>query len=138
MQHFLNYFRTKIKTWQDNRFLKRHGCDNWYQYHRRYDPDIHIQCTRIKDFYHGYPYVYCFENHQHEVYYWDLGIDGTRTVGKWCDENCKDKHRMDFHRVMKAPSTGNEWTINELGGGDHVFIAFKNEQDLIMFALRWS
>jgi hypothetical protein len=39
---------------------------------------------------------------------------------------------------MKAPSTGNEWTINELGGGDHVFIAFKNEQDLIMFALRWS
>jgi hypothetical protein len=138
MQQLLTYLRTKIKTWRDRRFLKKHGCDNWYQYNRQYDPDINWRATRIKDFYQGYPYVYCFENHKHEVYYWDLGIDGACIVGNWCDENCKDKHRMDFHRAMNAPGTAWEWHINELGGGDYIFAAFKDPEDFFMFSLKWA
>jgi hypothetical protein len=72
------------------------------------------------------------------VYHWDLGIDGACIVGNWCDENCKDKHRMDFHRAMNAPGTAWEWHINELGGGDYIFAAFKNERDYTWFLMRWS
>lgn len=138
MQQLLTYLRTKIKTWQDKRFLKRHGVETWAQYNHRYDPDINWRATRVNDFYHGYPYAYCFENHRHEVYHWDLGIDGTHVLGNWCEDNCKDKFRFDFHRAMNAPGTAWEWHINELGGGDYIFAAFKDPRDYTWFLMRWS
>lgn len=138
INRYISLLRNKIKTWQDNRFLKKNGCETWKQYHYRNDPDVFYPATRIKDYYHGYPYVYCFENRQHEVYYWDLGIDGTYIVGNWCEENCKDKFRLDFHRAMNAPGTAWEWHINELGGGDYIFAAFKDPKDYTWFLMRWS
>jgi hypothetical protein len=138
MQQLLTYLRTKIKTWRDRRFLKRHGVETWAQYNHRYDPDINWRATRVNDFYHGYPYVYCFENHRHEVYHWDVHLDGIYVLSQWCDNNCKSKFRFDFHRAMNAPSTAWEWHINELSGGDYIFAAFKNERDFLMFTLKWS
>jgi hypothetical protein len=135
MQRYLNYFRTKIKTWQDKRFLKRHSVETWAQYNHHYDPDINWRATRVNDFYHGYPYVYCFENHRHDVYYWDVHLDGIYVLSQWCKDNCKDKFRFDFHRVIKYH---NQWEFNDIGGGDYIFAAFKDEQDFVMFALRWA
>jgi hypothetical protein len=54
---------------------------------------------------------------------------------KWCNENCTDKFRFDFHRVL---STSNGWEINEIGGGDYIFFACKNPKDYTLFLLRWS
>lgn len=139
MLTFFTYLRTQIKAWQDSRFLKKHGCENWQQYHRWYDPDISPRSSRVRDFYRGYPYLYCFESRQHDVYSWNLDCDGRRTaVGRWCDEHCSDKHRMDMFRVIKCPATSNEWEMNDLGGGDYIFAAFKNERDFLMFTLRWA
>ena len=126
------------RNWSEKKFLKKHGCENWEQYNHRYDPDIIRNATWLKDFYHGYPYIYCFENHKHDIYIWDLGYDGTFVVDKWCKENLKGKFRLDFHRAMKAPSTAYEWEINELGGGDYVFFACKDPRDYTWFLLRWS
>jgi hypothetical protein len=39
---------------------------------------------------------------------------------------------------MKAPATANEWEINELGGGDYIFVAFKEQRDYTWFILRWN
>ena len=137
MQRYLNYLRTKIKTWKDQRFLKRHCCDTWSQYNHRYDPDVVWRAVEIRNFYQGYPYVYCFENHNHDIYSWDLGYDGSFVVRRWCDENCKGKFRFDMHRAINYPSTGNQWTINEIGGLDYIFFACQDEQDFLMFNLRW-
>lgn len=142
MPHCLNYWPmiTKLRDWwkqqQDRRFLKRHGCNDWKEYNRWYDPDIYRRCTVINDFYHGYPYVYCFENREHQIYWWDLGYDGSYDVVEWCEQYCKDKFRFDCHRVIKY--TNDKWTMNDIGGGDYFFAAFKNEQDFLMFCLRWS
>jgi hypothetical protein len=125
------------REWKDSRFLKRHGCNSWKEYNRKYDLDYNPRATRLKDFYHGYPYFYCFENHEHDVYYWDLGLNGAYFVDKWCRENCTGKYRFDFHRAIKAPWYDNEWSINEIGGGDYIFVAFKNEQDYLLFLLGW-
>ena len=134
----LNTIKNSYRKWKEQRFLKKHGCETWEQYDRKYDPDVHHRSTRIKAFYHGYPYVYCFEDHKHEIYFWDLGYDGTFVVDKWCKENLKDKFRLDFHRAMKAPGTAYEWEINELGGGDYVFFACKDPRDYTLFLLRWT
>lgn len=134
----LKSIKTKYRKWCDVRFLKKHNCENWEQYNHRYDPDINARATRIKDYFHGYPYIYCFENHSHEIYFWDLGYYGTFVVNKWCKENLTDKFRLDFHCAMKAPATAYEWEINELGGGDYIFFACKDEKDFIHFMLRWA
>lgn len=123
----------RYAQWKERRFLEKHGCKSREQYENRYDPNINYRASKIKDFYHGYPYIYCFENHSnHSVYYYDLSLD------KWCKENCVDKFRFDFHRVIKYPSTANEWEINEIGGGDYIFFACKDPKDFTMFLLRWS
>jgi hypothetical protein len=134
----LTTIKTRYKEWKDLCFLKKHGCENWEQYHYRFDPDIHKVATRIQDFYQGYPYVYCFENHNHDVYYWDVAVDGIYVLSKWCKKNCKDKFRFDFHRAMNAPATAYEWEINELAGGDYIFVAFKDPKDYTWFLMRWS
>lgn len=134
----LTTIKLKFQKWKDQRFLKRHGCETWKQYNYRFDPDINRRCTAIRDFYHGYPYVYCFENRKHQIYWWDLGYDGSYDIVEWCEQYCKDKFRIDCYRVIKYPSTSNEWTMNDMGGGDYYFAAFKNERDYNWFLLRWS
>ena len=128
--------KDRYRGWSDARFLKKHGCESWAQYHRKYDPDFNIRATEIPRIYFGYPYVYCFEDRQHEIYYWDMAIDGTYRITKWCEENLKHKFRFDFHRIVKA--TNGNCITNELGGGDYIFAAFKDQRDYAHFLLRWS
>lgn len=126
------------QDWREQRFLRKHGCKNREQYNRMYDPLYNPRATRLLDFYHGYKYIYCFENHKHEIYYLDLAWDGSFVVTEWCKENLSGKWRFDVHRAMKYPSTGNEWEINVIGGGDYIFAAFTDERDYMLFTLRWS
>jgi hypothetical protein len=49
-----------------------------------------------------------------------------------------DKFRSDILRVIKCPATANEWELNDIGGGDALFYAFKDSRDYTMFLLRWS
>jgi hypothetical protein len=124
--------------------LHRHGYKNWDMYVRMTDPDIFWGATNMVDFYHGYPYVYCIENRNHLAYHWEPGRDGDYQLQQWCRGACKDKFRVDWHRVSQQTPIGNngveapEWWIDEFGGVDHVFAAFKSQCDYTWFALRWS
>jgi len=126
------------QDWREQRFLRKHGCRNREEYNLKYDSLHNPIATRLVDFYHGYKYIYCFENHKHQIYYWDLAYVGSYNVTKWCRKNLSGKWRFDVHRAIKYPSTGNEWEINELGGGDYIFAAFTDERDYMLFTLRWS
>ena len=130
---FLKQFADKVKH---RYILWRSGYKDWNTYLRMTDPDISWRASRIVDFYHGYPYVYCIENRNHLAYYWDLGLDGSWRLHQWCEKNCKDKFRFDGHRVLK--NYWGEWEVNEIGGGDYMFAAFKNERDFNWFMLKWS
>ena len=131
------YFTKQLKRkW----ILWRTGYSNWEMYLRITDPDIYQTSHCISDFYHGYPYVYCFENKNHRVYHWELG----REVHNWCKVQCKDKFRFDSHRVSKRAgfyikvNSSGEWYFDEFSGGDYVFAAFKNREDYTWFKLRWA
>lgn len=124
-------------NWKEQRFLKKHGCENRHQYERRYDPDYNIRASRVKDYFHGYPYVHCVTDHDHTVYFWDFDWNGLTAIHQWCIRNCKDKFRIDPLRVIKDRYT-NEWEVNEFSGGDYYFIAFKDDKDMMWFKLRWE
>jgi hypothetical protein len=128
----------KYRKWSEKRFLLKHGCATREQYELKYDPDVFRPASRIKSFYHGYTHVYCFEDQRHEIYWWDLGYDGTFVVDKWCRENLVGKYRFDFHRVARSAASDNEWEVNELGGGDYIFFACQDPKDYTLFLLRWS
>lgn len=141
---FVEDIRATYKFYRDRAFLKKHGCETWQEYNRKFDPDYNPRASRIQDYYHGYPYVYCFENYQHDIYFWDVYRDGTFVISKWCEKNLQGKFRFDGHRVHKQTPIGingsedSEWFINEIGGKDYIFGAFQNEQDYLHFMLRWA
>ena len=118
--------------------MKKHGCKTWREYHRRYDPDINSRANKIKHIYHGYPYVYGFENRLHQIYCWDLDYDGSREIIDWCEKNCQGKFRYDFFRVNESSTPTQQWEIDEISGRDYYFAAFKNEEDYFLFKLRWA
>lgn len=127
------------RMWNDfwhKRLLKERG---WTQkdFDLHNDPDHNVRATRVKDIYFGYPYVYGYETPSGTPWF-QFGdwLEGLTVIKDWCDANCKDKWREDIHRVIK--DYWSEWEINELGGGDILFFAFKNEKDYMLFLLRWT
>ena len=139
---------SRIKAWvrkkRAERKLKKSGYKSWEMYRRMNDPDIMYHAHRVKDYYHGYKYVHCIENRNHHAYelIYDYGPGGIKygasDIYDWCEKYARFKCRVDEHRVIKYPSTGMEWEFNDMGGGDYVFAAFKNEKDYMMFLLRWA
>ncbi len=139
INRLINFLNDKYEAWQEKRFLKRHGVNTWADYHHRHDPDISWCADDVKDFYHGYLYVHCFENTKSQLYYWDVHLDGIYIAQEWAAKNLTDKYRMDFHRVRdKSLDNSGSWVRDELGGRDFIFAAFKNKKDYTMFVMKMS
>ena len=133
LKQTIQTLKSRYDDWRERRFLRKHGCYNREQYNLKYDLLYNPRATRLVDYYHGYKYIYCFENHKHD------NISLLTVVTLWClEENLSGKWRFDVHRAIKYPSTGNEWEINEIGGGDYIFAAFTDERDYMLFLLRWA
>lgn len=136
--------KARFRKWKAKRKLEKSGYKSWEHYRRNNDPNILWRASRVKDFYHGYKYVYCFENRNHYAYdlVYDYGPGGIRygndDIYDWLDQHARFTSRMDMHRVIRYPSTGMEWEFNDLGGGDYIFAAFNSEKDYMMFLLRWQ
>lgn len=107
------------------------------QYQNYNDPDRNLRASRIKDYYHGYTYITTFESSRGDPWTrYPSWIDAYSAIETWCKENCKDKWRTDIHRVIKDYC--NNWQLNDIGGGDALFFAFKSEEDAFMFKLKWG
>jgi hypothetical protein len=141
---FIRRIKALIRKYKAKRKLEKSGYKSWAVYRRMRDPDVVYCASRVKDFYQGYKFVHCIENRNHYAYelLYDYGPGGIRygndDMYDWLDQKARFKSRMDMHRVIKYPSTGNEWTFNDMGGGDYIFVAFKDEKDYMLFLLRWS
>jgi hypothetical protein len=140
----LRRLQALIRLWRNKRQLKKLGHESWRQYRRHTDPDVFFRADRVNDYFHGYQYVHCFENHQHQIYQWDLGIDGSKEILDWCDRNISGKHRFDCLRCYQQTPIGlngpesPEWFINDLGSGDYFFFACKEYHDMFLFKMRWA
>jgi hypothetical protein len=142
-----NLFKSLRDKWDahlHSRYLKKMGWTE-HQYQRNTDPDRNIRAYDIRDYYHGYKYI-----HQYTTtrgYPWDSyddWLDAVEDIRLWCNENLQDKWREDIHRVIEQTaididgSTTKHWFLNDIGGSDVMFFAFKDETDYTLFLLRWA
>jgi len=117
-------------------YLKKKG---WTEedYQNYEDPDRNIRATRIKDYYGGYQHIHAFTTTRTLPWIeFENWMDCYKEINHWCKTNCQGKFRSDILRVFKAPC--NEWELNDIGGGDALFYAFKDSRDFTMFCLRWA
>jgi hypothetical protein len=124
------------RLYKSRRFLARHNCETWRQYRYHYDPDYNLRATRVQDKFHGYPYIYRFADHTHEVYDWNVHLDGIYRISQWCDRNLQDKYRFEALRVSQ--DYAGEWSENGIGHSDYIFAGFKTKKDYMLFVLKWS
>jgi hypothetical protein len=131
--------RSRYKEWKDRRFLKKHHCRDWEQYHRAYDPDVCYGSSKIKSYYRGYPHVFVFNCGSEDPFLRGRDWEAEYVIIRdWAKQHCTGgKYRHDIHRVM-LEYWSQEWEMNELGGGDHLFFAFKDDMDYFKFSLRWG
>lgn len=136
----INEIRISIKLWKDACFLKRHGCETWEQYNRKYDSDCDKFAQTPRQYFKGYSRVYAMTDLTHSMYFSDIAYDGYYVINKWLKQNCTGKHRIDILRVVydSDHSSVGDMYINEIGGRDFYFIAFKDEKDYLLFLLRWA
>jgi hypothetical protein len=145
----LRRIKAYIRLKKSQRFLKKHGCNTWEQYNYAYDEDVIYRATLVSQYYHGYPYIVAFENAPpaSEIHWQDW----LKQMHEWCQKNCLDKVRHDIHRVIRERglihneyndtivwTEIDEFSMNDVGGWDVLFFAFKYEKDYIWFKLRWQ
>jgi len=138
-----NKLTQQFKDWQHQRYLKERG---WTQeiYERQTDVDFNYRASTVGDAYHGYSYILSIQSTgplNHQFGDW---MGGLEIVRDWCRENCREKFRDDIMRVYAQTPIGTdgpgvtEWWINDIGGQDVLFWAFKNDQDCVWFKLKWG
>lgn len=140
----LNDVKGRWDFYRHAAYLKKMG---WTEeaYQKRTDSNINYRATSIKDFYFGYKHIHVFETTRCEPFTkYDTWMDAYKAISDWCNDNCSEQWREDIHRVIKQTPIGlsgpepSEYFMNEIGGGDALFYAFKSSKDYTMFLLRWS
>lgn len=134
--------KARIRKWLAERKLKKSGYETWSRYRHNRDPDVQKYANHLDDFYFKYPYVYACTNPNHYAYelLYDYGPGGHRygfhEIEDWCSDKIRWNYRVDIHRVWQ--DQWGKYSLNDIGGGDIIFFAFKHEKDFAHFLLRWS
>ena len=134
--------KARIRKWLSERKLKKSKYETWSRYRHNRDPDVERYANYVDDFYKGYAYVYACKNPNHYAYQllYDYGPGGPRygydEMKEWCHDKIRWNFRCDVHRVYENQDGRME--LNDIGGYDIIYFAFKREQDFTHFLLRWS
>lgn len=141
--------KARWRQYLGHRKLAKSGYRSWRVYRHNRDNDVVRYADKVSDFYaEKYKYVHRID-YKHYAYECvaDWGPGGLRfgyeDMRDWCEAKCRFKYRMDIHRVYHQTGIGvngdlhEDYWFNDIGGSDFVYFAFQNEQDYLMFLLRW-
>lgn len=133
--------KERYRNWRHQCYLKKHNLTQ-RQYDLIHDPDYNARGNRVRrDIFHGYPHVFPYPPTGMKDYGFhgvSWHVEHVEEMMAWCEANCRDKWRNNWHRVLRDVWYDDEWDVNEIGGGDIMFFGFKDSHDAMMFALRWS
>lgn len=127
--------KDRLDFYRHAAYLKKMG---WTEeaYQKQTDVDYNNRATKVKDYYHGYPYIHVFTTSRGDPWTrYDSWIEALKAIESWCKETCKDKWRTDILRIAEI---NGEFELNDLGGGDALFFVFKNPEDSFLFRLKWG
>jgi hypothetical protein len=147
----LRRIKAYIRLRKNKNFLRKNSVSSWKDYNKVYDKDIIRYATIVSHYYHGYAYT-CYFEEVPELYRPMNGwLTWLKEMDKWAETNCSDKFRYDIHRVIREKglihneyddtilwSDIEDFSMNDIGGRDILFFAFKSERDLSWFKLRWQ
>jgi len=91
--------------------------------------NVNTNATTVKTFYKGFTHIIAWDDTQ-----WYM--NKLPKASDWCDKNCKGTYFSQIHCVYFEDRI-NDWVIDELKGKDFCFWVFENEEDAIMFSLKW-
>ncbi len=115
---------------------KWHNFPNKKSFDKCFDERVNNSAWSVRTFYHGYPHIIKCSITSELYQIFSLGdyqkFDAV--LNGWLSENCVGEYRYDFQRTSFWQG---EELMDELGGGDHLFVAFMDEQDAVMFSLKW-
>jgi hypothetical protein len=104
-----------------------------------YEQNVNFRATRIKDMFKNFEHIievnpdkFC----KFDPFAWVPCDDAKQYF--WPQRELGDNCVWRMERVIKYPSTGNEWEVNEFGGEDKIFVATNNDYDATMIALKYT
>ena len=139
----IKQLKERWKGYKEKRFLENYGCKTWREYEIKYDPDVGFRARWAHTYYHGYPHILPVEpqglrNNSPGSLWVNHHVDIEKMVD-WCKQNCQGKWRNDWHRGFWDHQGNYEvYEINNIGGGETMFFAFKEEADYMWFKLTWQ
>ena len=128
----LEYIKDKWLTWRTKKSKEQREWEAWYDVNVVYRSSTienmfmnfkHIIEVNPDKFFQFDPFTYvpCEDAKQ---YFWPARPLGNNAVWR-------------FERVRKD-QWDNRWHLDEMGGGDHVFVATNSERDAILIALKYA
>ena len=98
------------------------------------NPRLNLNAPTIRSFCKGYPFVVVLA---YSLKYSDDLPRANQTITDWCEGACTGAFYSNMKHVIVDDIDPNDWAIVDTQGKDTWFWAFENEQDAIMFSLRW-
>ena len=130
----IEWIKDRWLTWRTGKCKEEREWEAWYY------ANVNYRATRIKDMFSKFKHVIIVDSDKfmnpYEPITWIPCEDAQQYF--WPHRELGNNAVWRFERVMKAPSTANEWSINELGGEDKIFVATNNSRDAVMMALKYS
>ncbi len=126
-----------IKDWYLTRKIGKNKAEReWEEW---YHSNVNFRASRIKDMFRKFDHIIIVDPDkffQFDPFAWVPTEDAKQYF--WPTRDLGTNAVWRFERVINCPATANEWTVNELGGEDKVFVATNNERDALMIALKYS
>ena len=133
-EHLKDRVVNKYLTWRTGKDKTTREWEAWYC------TNVNFRATRIKDMFKNFKHIIIVDpdkfTNPREPFAW-VPCDGAKQYF-WPERPVETTCVWRFERVVKYPSTGNEWEVNEFGGEDHIFVATNSDEDAIMLALNYS
>lgn len=133
--------KTTLKEYLVDRYLTwRTGDDKaTREWKAWYETNVNYRATRINDMFKNFKYVILvdidkFVDHS-EPFTWVPNKDARQYF--WPQRELGNNAVWRFERVIRYPSTNNEWEVNSIGGEDHIFVATNNDRDAMMITLKY-
>ena len=104
-----------------------------------YEVTVDWRATRVRDIFHNFQHVVVVD--PDKFFDYDPLLLAPKKEAQqyfWPHRTLEETCVWRWERVVKTPGTGNKWAVDELSGGDTLFVATNSEQDAVMIALKWS
>ena len=129
---FLENIKQRYLTWKTGKSKEQREWEAWY------DVNVVWRASTIENMFMNFDYIIEVNPDkffQFDPFAWVPCEDAKQYL--WPQRELGNNAVWRFERVRKD-QWDNRWHLDEMGGGDHVFVATNNEQDALLIAMKYA